>query len=148
MLNEIDYTRVNKKIEIMTTPDIFITQKSTPHEVRNWIKAKGFSQRVSDQTKGFNGEKIFKMHDRNGLIKAFGHDEGTRLYSQITISRNSADYKTARSSELRKALARARKKADRKIAEQHERADDDDDDSRSDDDDDDSSYTDSDSDSD
>ena len=84
--------QVNKKIEIKVTPDVYITQKSTPHEVRNWLKAKSFSQRVFDQTKGFNGDKIFSMK-RNDLIKAFGHDEGTRLYSQITVSRNMTDYK-------------------------------------------------------
>ncbi len=29
-----------------TTPDIYITQKSTPTEVRNWLKAKQFGDRL------------------------------------------------------------------------------------------------------
>ena len=32
-------------LEIKTTPDVYITQKSTPHEVKQWLKDKDFSQR-------------------------------------------------------------------------------------------------------
>ena len=33
------------KIKIKTTPDVYITHKSTPKEIRQWLKAKDFSQR-------------------------------------------------------------------------------------------------------
>ena len=39
------YNEVQPKLNVMTTPDVYITQKSTPSEVRNWLKAKHFSQR-------------------------------------------------------------------------------------------------------
>ena len=34
-----------KTLEIPKTPDVYITHRSTPKEVRHWLKAKGFSQR-------------------------------------------------------------------------------------------------------
>ena len=32
-------------LEIHTTPDVFITQRSSPREVKKWLIAKEFSQR-------------------------------------------------------------------------------------------------------
>jgi hypothetical protein len=127
----------DKHLEIQKTPNVYITQSSTPHEVRNWLKRKQFGQRsvgvqiwvpffqmifyltgitgksysafvsashtsiyisrVLEQLNAFNGLKLFKMTKKD-CIAAFGKDEGTRLFSQITVSRNTADYKTARSS--------------------------------------------------
>ena len=49
---------------------------------------------------------------RKDLIAAFGKQEGIRLDSQITISRNSAGYQTAKTSELRNILAKARRRTD------------------------------------
>ena len=34
-----------KTLEIHTTPDVFITQRSSPREVKKWLIAKEFSQR-------------------------------------------------------------------------------------------------------
>ncbi len=53
--------------------------------------------RVLEQLNAFNGLKLFKMTKKD-CIAAFGKEEGTRLFSQITISRNTADFKTARTS--------------------------------------------------
>ena len=44
---------------------------------------------------GMHGGELFKM-TRKDLIAAFGREEGKRLDSQITISRNTAGFKTAR----------------------------------------------------
>ena len=58
---------------------------------------------------------------RKELVAAFGKVEGGRLFSQITISRNTSGFKTARSSELKEILAKARKKSEReKKAEEEE----------------------------
>lgn len=55
------------------------------------------------------------------MVAAFGKVEGGRLFSQITISRNTSGFKTARSSELKEILAKARKKSEReKKAEEEE----------------------------
>ena len=56
---------------------------------------------------------------RADLIAAFGKQEGARLDSQITISRNSAGFQTAKTSELRDILAKARQKTDSSIREQN-----------------------------
>jgi len=34
-----------EKLNITKTPEVYINQKSTPTEVRNWLAAKKFSQR-------------------------------------------------------------------------------------------------------
>ena len=34
-----------KHLDIEKTPEIFVSQDSTPKEVKNWLKAKKFSQR-------------------------------------------------------------------------------------------------------
>ena len=57
----------------------------------------------------------------NPQIEVFGKDEGKRLYSQITISRNSTNYKTVRSSELKEVLEKARKRSEKKGTVQRQR---------------------------
>ena len=42
-----------------------------------------------------HGGELFKMK-RKDLIAAFGKEEGKRLDSQITISRNTSGFKTTR----------------------------------------------------
>lgn len=60
-----------------------------------------------------NGSKLFAM-SRKDLIAAFGKQEGIRLDSQITISRSNSDgYQTAKTSELRNILAKARKRSEK-----------------------------------
>ena len=59
-----------------------------------------------------DGTKLFAMQ-RKDLIAAFGKVEGIRLDSQITISRNSAGYQTAKTSELRQILAKARRRSEK-----------------------------------
>ena len=68
--------------------------------------------RAIDQLSKLDGSKIFAM-SRTDLIAAFGKQEGIRLDSQITISRNSAGYQTAKTSELRNILERARQRSEK-----------------------------------
>ena len=35
----------DKHLDIVTTPEIFVSEQSTPTDVRNWLKAKNFSKR-------------------------------------------------------------------------------------------------------
>ena len=71
-----------------------------------------------DQLSRLDGSKIFAM-SRKDLIAAFGKQEGIRLDSQITISRNSAGYQTAKTSELRDILAKARHRTDNAASREH-----------------------------
>lgn len=71
-----------------------------------------FQFRVHDELFAFDGKKLFAM-SRPDLISAFGKLEGTRLFSQITISRNTQGYTTGKSSELRKVLDRHRSRIEK-----------------------------------
>ena len=35
----------DKQLDIVTTPEIFVSEQSTAEDVRNWLKAKKFSKR-------------------------------------------------------------------------------------------------------
>lgn len=100
-----------RNLEIVKTPEVFINQTSDPEEVQNWLRAKGFSDRIRKQLHGVTGNELFSL-TKSQLEKHCGKDEGRRLDSQLTIQRNISGYKTARSSELRALLARAREKAE------------------------------------
>jgi len=109
--NVLTLFRQKKKIEIQKTPEVYINQNSTAKEVQEWLKAKGFSDRIRKQLANVNGNEIFTLR-KDQLQSYCGRDEGQRLYSQITVSRNTTGYKTTRSSELRAILAKARAKVD------------------------------------
>ncbi|XP_069693024.1 epidermal growth factor receptor kinase substrate 8-like isoform X3 [Periplaneta americana] len=98
-------------LEILKTPEVFISQSSDPEEVQNWLRAKGFTDKIRKQLHGMTGNELFSL-TKTQLEKHCGKDEGRRLDSQLTIQRNVSGYKTARSSELRAILARAREKAE------------------------------------
>ena len=70
--------------------------------------------RAVQQLSRLNGNQLFAM-SRRDLIAAFGKAEGIRLDSQITISRNSAGFQTAKTSELRDILAKARRRTDENV---------------------------------
>ncbi|XP_068216102.1 epidermal growth factor receptor kinase substrate 8-like isoform X2 [Palaemon carinicauda] len=106
-----NFRRSRPHLDIVKTPDVYINQSSTPQEVQNWLKLKGFSKRILKQFEGVDGEKLFGLN-RNELEGFCGKTEGSRLDSQITIQRNISGYKTARSSELRQILARQRNKVE------------------------------------
>ena len=72
------------------------------------------SFRAVQQLSRLNGNQLFAM-SRRDLIAAFGKAEGIRLDSQITISRNSAGFQTAKTSELRDILAKARRRTDENV---------------------------------
>lgn len=93
MRNVLTIFRERRKIEIPRTPDVYVTQDSTPTEVQQWLKAKGFSSRIQKQLSGMNGADLFKL--KRAQIEEFcGKEEGRRLDSQITLSRNSSQVPT------------------------------------------------------
>ncbi|KAJ9583018.1 hypothetical protein L9F63_022634, partial [Diploptera punctata] len=74
-------------LEIVKTPEVYISQNSDPDEVQNWLKAKGFSSKICKQLHGMTGNELFSLN-RTQLEKYCGQAEGRRLDSQITIQRN------------------------------------------------------------
>ncbi|KAG0711120.1 Epidermal growth factor receptor kinase substrate 8 [Chionoecetes opilio] len=105
------FRRQRPHLEIVKTPDVYVSQKSSPGEVQSWLKIKGFSPRIMKQFDGVNGDSMFSL-SKSKLEEYCGDKEGLRLYSQITVQRNVSGFKTARSSELRQILAKQRNKVD------------------------------------
>ncbi|XP_014097148.2 epidermal growth factor receptor kinase substrate 8 [Bactrocera oleae] len=106
------YQRERRKdLEILTTPNIYINQYSSPKEVEEWLRAKSFSNVIVSKLCKLNGEELFALspHVIEGY---FGQKESRRLISQIVLQKNICEYKTIRSSELSAKLAKARQKAD------------------------------------
>lgn len=79
--------REKRKFNITKTPDIYIEQTSTPDEVQEWLKAKGFSDQIRRKMKGLNGEDLFLL-PKDKLEEFCGEEEGKRLASQITVQRS------------------------------------------------------------
>ncbi|XP_017017717.1 epidermal growth factor receptor kinase substrate 8 isoform X1 [Drosophila kikkawai] len=100
-----------KDLEILKTPEIFITQNSKPREVEEWLRGKGFSDVIIKRLHTLSGEEIFALSPHT-IESYFGQRESRRLISQIVLQKNFCEYKTIRSSELSAKLAKARQKAD------------------------------------
>lgn len=106
----LSHIRDNRRnLEIVKTPNIYIQQSASQAEVQHWLRAKGFSEAIITRLKNLNGQQLFALQ-RKQLEEACGVEEGRRMHSQITIQRNVSGYQTARSSELRAILAKARQK--------------------------------------
>lgn len=100
-----------RNLQIVKTPEVYISQRSNPDEVQNWLAAKCFSEKICKQLHGFSGGELFSL-TRSQLEKYCGKDEGHRLYSQLSVQRSISGFKTTRSQELQTLLARAREKAE------------------------------------
>jgi len=100
-----------RNLDILHTPEVFIDQRSTAREVKEWLKAKQFSSRAQQQMDGMSGRQILGMQ-REALEAAFGKEEGGRLDSQIILSRNQTKYTQGKNSELRAILEKAKKRAE------------------------------------
>nr|XP_012221471.1 PREDICTED: epidermal growth factor receptor kinase substrate 8-like isoform X2 [Linepithema humile] len=93
------------------TYEVWLTQHSTPREVQAWLAAKGFSEKIRKQLEEMNGTDLFNL-PRRRLEQLCGLSEGSRLNGQLTLTKNECEYKTARSSELRQVLEKARRRAE------------------------------------
>jgi len=98
-------------LQIVKTPEVFISQRSNPDEVENWLAAKGFSAKICKQLHGVSGGELFSL-TKSQLEKHCGKDEGHRLDSQLNVQRSISGFKTTRSQELQNILAQVRKKAE------------------------------------
>lgn len=100
-----------RNLDIVKTPEVYISQKSDPDEVQNWLAAKGFSKKICKQMHGVRGNELFSF-SKEQLEKFCGKDEGHRLGSQLSVQKSISGFKTTRSQELQAVLARARQKAE------------------------------------
>lgn len=81
------YREKSHNWDIHKTPEIFIQPTSSPASVKQWLKAKGFSEYVVTKFGYLNGHELFSL-DRETLEDHCGVEEGRRLLSQITVQRN------------------------------------------------------------
>jgi len=102
-----------KSLDILQTPEIFLDQRSTWREVKEWLQAKQFTSNVLRQMEGMAGRQVLSM-EREQLEKAFGKEEGGRLNSQIILSRNMTKYTQGKGSQLRTVLEKARQRSEKK----------------------------------
>ncbi|XP_050452041.1 epidermal growth factor receptor kinase substrate 8-like isoform X2 [Cataglyphis hispanica] len=91
--------------------DIWVNQYSTSREIQTWLAAKGFSEKICKQLENINGMELFNL-SRRRLEQLCGLSEGSRLNGQLTLAKNECGYKTARSSELKQILEKARQRAE------------------------------------
>lgn len=81
------YREKNHNWDVHKTPEIFIQPASSPADVKQWLKAKGFSEYVVTKFGYLSGHELFSL-DRETLEDLCGIEEGRRLLSQITVQRN------------------------------------------------------------
>lgn len=76
-----------RDLEILKTPEIFITQNSKPREVEEWLRGKGFSDEIVKRLHTLSGEEIFGLSPHT-IESYFGQRESRRLISQIVLQKN------------------------------------------------------------
>lgn len=76
-----------RTIDIKQTPEIYIYHNSSPFEVQEWLKNKGFDTKICKTLKDLNGQNLFDFK-KEELIKIFGQKEGARLFSQLNIQKS------------------------------------------------------------
>lgn len=74
-------------LDIKTTPEVFIDQKSTPIDVQNWLKIKEFTEDVRKKFDGFTGHQLLQLTRAQSKLIC-GPSEGQRLYSQLSVQKN------------------------------------------------------------
>ncbi|XP_060516021.1 epidermal growth factor receptor kinase substrate 8-like isoform X2 [Cylas formicarius] len=96
-------------LDIKSTPEMYINQKSSSKDVQEWLKAKEFDENICAKFKGLSGYHLFDMQ-KFELEKICGAKEGHRLYSQLLVQKSVSGFQTVRTTELKAILAKARKK--------------------------------------
>ncbi|CAH1153237.1 unnamed protein product [Phaedon cochleariae] len=98
-----------KHLDIKQTAEAYVDQRSTPSEVRDWLKAKAFDESIRNKFAGVSGHDLlgFKKVE---LERICGKEEGRRLYSQLNLQKSISGFQTARTTELKAILAKARQK--------------------------------------
>jgi len=74
-------------INIKSTPETYISQRSNPKEVQEWLKAKGFEQAICNKFKGVSGYQLLGM-SKEELEKVCGEKTGARLYSFLLVQKS------------------------------------------------------------
>uniref|UniRef100_A0A673MWJ1 Epidermal growth factor receptor kinase substrate 8-like protein 2 n=1 Tax=Sinocyclocheilus rhinocerous TaxID=307959 RepID=A0A673MWJ1_9TELE len=97
-------TRNFKVVRQSTVPLAF---DSSPAEVTTWLKAKGFSKPTVERLAILTGAQLFSLNKDH--LKAVCGDEGSRVFSQITVQKSQLE-KSRGDSELQEILTKQQEK--------------------------------------
>ncbi|TRY97042.1 hypothetical protein DNTS_001452 [Danionella cerebrum] len=86
-----------------------LTFDSSPAEVTTWLNAKGFSKPTVDRLGILTGAQLFSLNKDH--LKAVCGDEGSRVFSQITVQKSQLE-KSRGDSELQEIMKRQQEKID------------------------------------
>ncbi|KAG7473920.1 hypothetical protein MATL_G00100800 [Megalops atlanticus] len=75
----------NFRVERPASTTIPLSYDSTPQQVTSWLNAKGFSKPTTDCLGILTGAQLFSLNKEE--LKAVCGDEGSRVYSQITVQK-------------------------------------------------------------
>ncbi|XP_019753522.2 epidermal growth factor receptor kinase substrate 8-like protein 2 isoform X1 [Dendroctonus ponderosae] len=97
------------RLDIRSTPETYIDKRSNPKEVQAWLKAKDFNEAICSKFKGVTGYQLLAM-SKQDLEKVCGEKTGARLHSFLLVQKSVSGFKTYRTTELQRLLAKQREK--------------------------------------
>uniref|UniRef100_A0A4W4E5D6 EPS8 signaling adaptor L2 n=1 Tax=Electrophorus electricus TaxID=8005 RepID=A0A4W4E5D6_ELEEL len=97
----------NFRVERHTNPTVPLTFDSSPAEVTNWLNAKYFSKPTVECLGILSGAQLFSLNKEE--LKAVCGDEGSRVYSQITVQKAQLE-KSRGDSELQEVMKKQQEK--------------------------------------
>uniref|UniRef100_A0A671SB25 Epidermal growth factor receptor kinase substrate 8-like protein 2 n=1 Tax=Sinocyclocheilus anshuiensis TaxID=1608454 RepID=A0A671SB25_9TELE len=96
-----------RNFKVVRQSAVPLTFDSNPAEVTNWLNAKGFSKPTVERLGILTGAQLFSLNKDN--LKAVCGDEGSRVYSQITVQKSQLE-KSRGDSELQEILIKQQEK--------------------------------------
>uniref|UniRef100_A0A672RZP4 Epidermal growth factor receptor kinase substrate 8-like protein 2 n=1 Tax=Sinocyclocheilus grahami TaxID=75366 RepID=A0A672RZP4_SINGR len=96
-----------RNFKVVRQSAVPLTFNSNPAEVTNWLNAKGFSKPTVERLGILTGAQLFSLNKDN--LKAVCGDEGSRVYSQITVQKSLLE-KSRGDSELQEILIKQQEK--------------------------------------
>uniref|UniRef100_A0A8C2F0J5 Epidermal growth factor receptor kinase substrate 8-like protein 2 n=1 Tax=Cyprinus carpio TaxID=7962 RepID=A0A8C2F0J5_CYPCA len=96
-----------RNFKVVRQSAVPLTFNSNPAEVTNWLNAKGFSKPTVERLGILTGSQLFSLNKEN--LKAVCGDEGSRVYSQITVQKAQLE-KSRGDTELQEILNKQQEK--------------------------------------
>ncbi|XP_071100187.1 epidermal growth factor receptor kinase substrate 8-like isoform X3 [Haliotis cracherodii] len=90
--------------------NVYITRRSSPSEVKEWLEAKGFSDLCIKTLHGYSAQELFQLKKRD-FERFIGHEEAVRLDGQLTLQKKTSGFETRGGKELRDILQRRKERA-------------------------------------
>ncbi|XP_051975393.1 epidermal growth factor receptor kinase substrate 8-like protein 2 isoform X1 [Xyrauchen texanus] len=105
--NKVNPATRNFKVERQSSSSIPLSFDSSPDQVTTWLNSKGFSKPTVDRLGILTGAQIFSLNKDH--LKAVCGDEGSRVYSQITVQKAQLE-KSRGDSELQEIMKKRQEK--------------------------------------